>query len=694
MPDPPSSPGHRRARARGLAVAVLGLSLALNLVPAWWGLPGGRWAVDEIRPEQVEGTRAWSDKYPPAHRLLLRALFPLVDGLAAAGVVEAEGIDRQASLLLAARLLSVLMATATVWCVYRAGRQLFGREASVLAALAVALSPPFVYYAKTANLEAPYLFWFALSLYFYLAALRRHRLRDYLLFAATAALAVATKDQAFALYLVSPLLLVAALWRRRRSEAPERGTLAATVATLLDRRVLLACAVPLALTALLWAAGSDFETMVRHFRFIAGPAPAKYREFEATLAGQGAMAQRALANAAFGLGLPLTLAAVFGIGRALRRPAENVRLLGLAAIALGYYLGFVAVIGYHYVRFFLPVAILLSLPAGKVVADLLSARRWARPASRAAVAAVFAWCLLRALSVDVAMATDSRYAAERWLAERPSTGPDTGLGGGALLPRGLRVISWAALDRGGCRVLEERAAERVVVNASAASAPREARLLAALDRGDLGYEPAHRIPRGRALGLLGVDRVDTNLVRVDPEIRIFRRGSGRCRDEDTLLALIESVRAASARAEPAGRAGPGASEARRELARSLQSGAPGSVELGRARAAGVSPDGWTRGTAAAALWIRNRGSSPAPARLALVCGAPLDGRPPAVRIDEGGTPAAAACERPGPLRVELAELAPGEERLVLVWTETAWQPGGRDRRWLGVQVERFELAGD
>ncbi len=690
MTDPPSTSARRRARTRWLVVALLGLSLALNLVPAWWGLPGARWAVDEIRPEQVEGGRPWPDKYPPAHRLLLRAFVPLVDALAAAGIVDAEGLDRHTALLLVARLLSVLMSTATVWCVYRAGRRLFGREASLLAALALALSPSFVYYAKTANLEAPYLFWFALSLNFYLAALRRHRLRDYLLFAATATLAVATKDQAFALYLLSPLFVVAALWRRRRDEPGERGAPAATLATLLDRRVLLAFAAPFALTALVWAVASDFETMWRHFQFIAGPAPAKYREFEPTLTGQGAMAIRALANATFALGLPLSLAAVFGIARALRRPAENVKLLGLAAIALGYYLGFIAVIGYHYARFFLPVAVLLALPAGKALADLAAARWCPRPAARAAVAAVFAWCLLRALAVDVAMAGDSRYAAERWLEASPSGARVTGLGNGSLLPRRLRVVSWASAQRGGCRGLEDLDARLLAVNASAARGRPEAAFVAALERGELGYDLAVRHPRGRALGLLGVDRVDTNLDRIDPEILIFRRGSGRCRDEGTLLEMIESVRAATERPE---RGGPALLEARRELARSLAAGERGSVELGRARAAGLSPDGWTRGTAAAALWIRNRQSSPAAPRLALVCGAPPDGRPPAVRIDDGGTPAGALCERPGPLRVRLAELAPGEERLVLVWAETAWQPGGRDRRWLGVQVARFDLAG-
>ena len=51
------------------------------------------------------------------------------------------------------------------------GVRLFGRRAGTLAALTLALSAPFVYYSKTANLDVPYVCWFALALLFYLRTL-------------------------------------------------------------------------------------------------------------------------------------------------------------------------------------------------------------------------------------------------------------------------------------------------------------------------------------------------------------------------------------------------------------------------------------------------------------------------------------------------------------------------------------------
>ena len=70
--------------------------------------------------------------------------------------------------------------------------------------------------AKTANTDVPYLFWFALSMVFYLRVLDGLRTRDFAIFAALAALSVCTKDQAYGLYLLMPLPIVMQLWRARR----------------------------------------------------------------------------------------------------------------------------------------------------------------------------------------------------------------------------------------------------------------------------------------------------------------------------------------------------------------------------------------------------------------------------------------------------------------------------------------------
>jgi 4-amino-4-deoxy-L-arabinose transferase and related glycosyltransferases of PMT family len=85
--------------------------------------------------------------------------------------------------------------------VFRAGREAFGNRQGLLAAAAFALVTPFLYYAKTANPEVPYVFWFTVSMVFYIRLNRTLALRDFLGFALAGTLSVCTKDQAYGLYL-------------------------------------------------------------------------------------------------------------------------------------------------------------------------------------------------------------------------------------------------------------------------------------------------------------------------------------------------------------------------------------------------------------------------------------------------------------------------------------------------------------
>ena len=73
-------------------------------------------------------------------------------------------------LTLISRLVSIAAGAGTLLAIYACGARTFGKRAGIFAAAMFALVTPFVYYAKTANLDVPYLFWFALSLVFYLRA--------------------------------------------------------------------------------------------------------------------------------------------------------------------------------------------------------------------------------------------------------------------------------------------------------------------------------------------------------------------------------------------------------------------------------------------------------------------------------------------------------------------------------------------
>src|SRR5207244_528621 len=144
-----------------------------------------------------------------------------------------------------------------------------------------AVVTPFLYYAKFANVDVPYIFWWAVSMAIYLRLLQTLRLRDFVLYAATATLSVCTKDQAYGLYVLPPVVIVWQLWRAHRAA----GASAPLLRALIDRR-LIAAAIP---AAVLFAAIHNLLFNLSGFRdhvqFLVGPGSANYRIYEPTFRG-------------------------------------------------------------------------------------------------------------------------------------------------------------------------------------------------------------------------------------------------------------------------------------------------------------------------------------------------------------------------------------------------------------------------
>ena len=87
--------------------------------------------------------------------------------------------------------------------------------------------------------------------------------------------------------------------------------------------------------------------------------------------------------------------------------------LALLLPAVSYYLTFIAVVGYSYDRFMMPVCLVLSVFAAAAVdaAWPPGAPRW----RTVAVAAVLIYMTLRTSSINVMMAADGRYFVEDWI---------------------------------------------------------------------------------------------------------------------------------------------------------------------------------------------------------------------------------------------------------------------------------------
>lgn len=201
----------------------------LQLIAAGWDLPGAYgWENDGIAPRDLFGGLAESyaprhgHRYPPLHYLLLAtASLPVLAyaviraGRLDPGAVEASvlSVEVMTGISVAAKLIAVAFASIALIVLARIARRLTTREVGRWTTTLAMTSLSFSYYARTSNLDVPYLAWTVLALDGLLSVRERGALRDYVWLGVLAAASVATKDQAYASYvLVGLLYLVALPW--------------------------------------------------------------------------------------------------------------------------------------------------------------------------------------------------------------------------------------------------------------------------------------------------------------------------------------------------------------------------------------------------------------------------------------------------------------------------------------------------
>lgn len=501
---------------RTLAVVVAG-STALNVIGISWGLPSA-WIGDELTPKAVlialsqHFSSGWFDRYPPLHFYVLTAVYSPLLALDRLHYVHLSDDARVTLLSILGRLTSIAAACGTMIAVYVAGARAFGRRAGLFAAAALGLVPIFVFYAKAANPELPFVFWFAVALVFYLRALDTLALRDIVALFVAAALSVCTKDQAYALFLTLPFVLMT----RLRSFTDRRIWIGGAVAALVFVAVQ---NIPL-----------NAHGFVAHVRDITGPGR-NYRMFDATLAGQAALLRLTLALDVRTWGWPLFAASAAGLVVAVRRADTRASAIRLTLIVLSYYLGFVAVILYDYDRYLLPVCVVQALFAGVALDALVGAAYW----RRLATVAILAYSLLYAAMVDVLMTRDSRYDAERWLSAHVRREQLVG----TAFPRVVepRLARFDSVDLSTVDDLRRWRPDFFVLNADYAGmlAPHrpEVRLVGGLRDGTLGYSRVYRyrtpppwpwLPAAHPdLAGARAGPVVSFLWDINPAIEIFRR---------------------------------------------------------------------------------------------------------------------------------------------------------------------------
>lgn len=431
----PERPGSGRWTLAGL----LALSALLNGYHLSWGLPNGNesWAGDALQPLTPlaivhESFRhgfnsGWFFfKYPIGHALVLACLYaPYLAWLWLSGRFSPAGAqypygfsDPETALFvlaMVARIATFVMATATVWLLYRVGKGLFGRSVGLWAAFGAATSPLFVYYAHTSNLDVPSVFWMVLAWFAAVEATRTGKMSMLLLFGAAAGVTLATKEQPLGFLVGLSVVLVVALGRRCWLGQEQ---LVPTV-----KRLCIAAGLGLLLLLLLSNAFYNPLGFYHRLQFLSSNLPpdvqAQYVPRVPHLrVGESfswvthlSILRDAIAQIAWALGIPWFALCACGIAVALVRSFWTSLQVLLPMI--GYYLLSITVLPGVAARYVLPLSIALPVFGGLMCVRLWSLGR----AGKLVVAATALLTAIHGAGMVYLLADDPRYAAEAWLAQ-------------------------------------------------------------------------------------------------------------------------------------------------------------------------------------------------------------------------------------------------------------------------------------
>ena len=414
-------------------VWILAVAAGLRLAGLFWGLPASDgWDDDGFAPRNFLTALALTYKhgsyfaYPPLHAFFLALLTcpGLVMALLhAPSLHQADVIGEiikpgyMTFFAVTARLVNLILSLGIIWCVGEMAGLVAGRGAGLFAAGAAALNFGLTYYGQVSNLDVPYLFWGSLALLWCMRAVVEQRPRHFWIAAVLAAASVATKDQAYALFVVSlPVFLLA--WFV--SDPWPRAHAGKIVGIVLP-------SIAVALLALLLVDGAipNWTGFVRRIAFLTGPASVDYAEYLKGPSGWLALLRDMGSYFAKGHGAVIVTLAVFGLVAHATRTRGGVRIAGLlpALAVLSFTLCFNFAALRSDDRFLLPQAVLACVYIG-IAAEALAfaAQPWMRLVARAALAIMALFASHQAIAIDAAFLLDPRYDAERWMAAHVGQG--------------------------------------------------------------------------------------------------------------------------------------------------------------------------------------------------------------------------------------------------------------------------------
>ncbi|HVZ31977.1 MAG TPA: glycosyltransferase family 39 protein, partial [Polyangiaceae bacterium] len=350
-----------------------------------WDQPGALgWENDGVAPRDFFTGVAdnllpgHGHRYPLFHNALLLALCLPVLAIAAicalitgVPVVSAVlSVPSMTAVSLLCKLFHVALNGAMLLLLARLARQLFGETAARACVLFATVSLTIGYYGRVSNLDGPYMFWSVLALLLSMRVMDRGELGDYRLLGFSIAASVATKDQAYAGYvLATPVYLVLLPAFRPGFFAAGRGHFRALLST---------CASALLSYAVLSGAVFNPTGLWTRVALLTGPNSQKWREYARTSAGVLLNVEDLWrAQSAFFWHWSLVALAWAGVVLALFAPATArerwLRALPFA-FAVSSVLMFVIPVARCEHRFVLPLGVWLCIYGGASIAWLARCR--------------------------------------------------------------------------------------------------------------------------------------------------------------------------------------------------------------------------------------------------------------------------------------------------------------------------------
>ncbi|MDF2696102.1 MAG: hypothetical protein K0S65_4485, partial [Labilithrix sp.] len=502
---------------------ILVLGALLHGIGLGWGMPASdAWDVDGVAPRDIipglVSTFSPGDyyTYPPLELAIVGVLTLPVTLLAVvnAGTTSVPAVIQEivkppymTAITLTARLVTLLMSLGIVVTIAFLAGDLAPRErrrpVAAFAALFATLNWSFSYYSHTSNLDVPYLFWACLAVLQLERAIVRHEPRRLRRFAVFAALAVGTKDQAYAMFLLgAPFAIVT--WA-----VLDSWPRSSTNRTKVLKEIALAVAIGLGLLAVIDGAIFNPSGFRARVAFLTGPAS---KDFEILSRDtHGRLLAVADSFLYFRRHYPPVVAVlpIAGVGVALVR----ARRLGRAALA-GALIPLAVAVSFSICfnvaalraeeRFTLPQMLMAAVFAGSGLDALWNLRmpalRWT---ARAACTALLGLALVECIRVDATLLAEPRYDAETFLAAnvRPTDTIETH-GLNVYLPRfpdGPRVVRVGKTDpkrrgiipgieevKAPVLEIEERHPRWIVVN--------ECYVWRFLERNDMDSRTGHVVP--------------------------------------------------------------------------------------------------------------------------------------------------------------------------------------------------------